>query len=635
MAGEFDDLVPQDKQQQAPADNISGFADLIPSNQKQNGFMDMVDGFNNSVRKLANGVLQPIAAASDAIGITNSFSNRLKQDTTQYQGIADVAAKNSPYLTGTGAFLGDLAKIGFTGAATGGLGLGGYASPTLVSRMGQQGLLGLTEGVAENGSVDERFNRGMYQGAAGALGQAAGEAIGAGLKASGSKIANKLFTGRTANEAADLINSGEKLTAGTATGNEALQNAEGYLAQLPIVGAKGAYKNISNDVVQKAENLLADQGIDVTGQGISNASRGELAKSISNETIAAEKLARASASQKYNLAKEFAEQNNISIPLNAAKAQAEDILAMKGSLAKEGFKSLSGVGSEGNIIDDFIKNNKISATSFEDLRKGLNNTIQNLKKGNDPAGMAQELGKLKSAMDSDLVNAGESIGGKYNELLTNARNEYISKVTPFKEEPILKRIMAGNVTPDELLNAATMAEKPDTAKTLMSHLTPKGQEDYTKALLLNAAQDSFEKGSNKFSARKFNTALQTMGETLDVLPDKLKAQVKGLQAVMTRADDILKESGKRRVFAPGVTSAAALSAGGIAGLIGGGAITKTLSTLLTNPKMVNQLIRLGGGELNEKTSESTIKYILKSLGTGVKKATVPMIGKEVGGYLSQ
>lgn len=606
---------PQNVEQAAPSGDEAEFAALINKQPEQSSFMDMVDSFNNSTRKLANGALQPIAAILDKVGATRNASAALAQDTAQYQSLADKAYASSPKAAAIGNFAGDLAKVGYTAAATGGLGFGGYAAPNAVARMGQQGLLAATTAGAEYGSLSER---GQAAGAAGAVGAGAQGLLGElvpfayqGAKEGVKNLANRAFTGSTPEAAAAALNAGQKLTAGMATGNEAIQTAEGYLAQLPLVGAKGNYKAIANQVDEQAKGFLGSQGLNVGEEAIENASMGNLATSIVDEAGIAERQARSLASGEYQKFRDIA--GTTPIPMTQAGKVADE--ALNSQAAKEGYAAADISGTkEGKILQSIQSMGQATPKTFETIRQDLGAAIKDIKKGGGDSRLLPILSQVKEGLDADLTNFGAQAGGAIETQLKTARDTYSNLVGPFKNEPILKRIKAGNVTPDELLNAATMGDKPNTAQTLMKNLTPKGKEDYSKALLLSAAENSFAQGTNKFSARKFGIALSNMGETFKALPKETQDKISGIKTVISRADDVLKEAGKKRVFAPGISAGVAFGSGGFWGLLGAAGATKALSYMLTNPKMVKQLVRLGGGELNEKTSTSTIKYIMDQVG---------------------
>lgn len=617
---EFSDLIPQKNGQAAPQPqqvSSNEFSDLIPKAEEHSAGTDFLDAFNNRVNSLASGALQGMAKLVSAVGVdTSNFQDKLAASRAVYQKAGEEAALRSPKAAFAGEVLGDIANIGYASAATGGLGTTN-AAPTLLGRATQQGALAGIESAAEYGTGEERLKRGAAGYALGAAGQGALEGVGYLAK----KGASALFN-RPVAEAAQALNEGQLMTAGMATGNEGLQATEGYLAQLPLVGAKANYKNIAGQVTDQAQNFIEGQGIGIADNvGVTGVSRGALANSIVNETQAAEKLARAQASQEYNVLKNMA--GDTPIELNSAKAAAEE--ALNPQALKEGFTYKDIKNSEqGKLLSDIMTNGKASPQAFEDIRGDLGGYIKDIKNGAGDSKLLPVLTKVKAAMDADLDAFGAKMGPEYQQQALKARQTYQDLVGPFKEKgSILNRIIKGNSTPDEILNAVTKANNPAAAKELMSNLTPKGQQDFSQALILNAAQKSFEPGANTFSARRFGIALNKMGETLTALPEEMQTKIKGLQKVFSLADDVLKEAPKRRVFVPGVSASAAAAMFGASAAYVLAPLTKTLSFALTNPKMVKQLVRLGGGQLNETVEKETVRQVLGAILTGFKSAALP------------
>lgn len=641
----FEDLLPQGKQMQqqpqaqrgAGGDNdIAGFEDLLPkqnsSSQSQSTAMDMIDSFNAKVSNLSTGALQGITKVMSAVGVdTAQFQEKLSKVNATYQKAGEEARQRSPKATIASDIAGDITNQIYTTAASGGLGIAN-PSASVAGRMAQQGTVAAAEGGLEYGTGEERLKRGAAGYLLGAAGQGAAEGVGYLAK----KGAQALFK-KPVQEAADLLNAGGQTTAGVATGSEALERAEGYLSQLPIIGAKGNYKKIAKNVNQQTKDFIESQGMQVSEDGIEGVSRESLATAVVSDAKVAEKAARATASKAYAEAQDFAMQNNIPVKLSSTKELADNLLQENSNLTKEGFdyKDISS-SPVGKMLKNISDSGEISATRFEALRQDIKAFGQDAATGKLDSSLTPVLKQMGKAMDNDLMATGEAIGGEYNKKLMNARDTYTKLVAPFKDNAVLDNMVNSTKSVDNKLKEGLVANAPNTAKTIMSNLTDEGKEKYGQALILNAAEKSFKSGSGEFDANLFNKSVKRMGETLNALPESTLTKLKGLQKIISSHSDILKEAGKKGFVVPGLSADIGFRTLGTVGAFVASPVVKGISWALTNPKMVRQLVRLGGGQLNKTTEKETIRQIIKNI---LKKSAIPTAAStgarnlEEGGYL--
>lgn len=595
---------------------------LFPNQQKtpQSAFMDAVDAFNAKVTNLAAGEMQLFAKGLQAVGVdTSQFQQRLAGVNQVYQAAGQQAAINSPKAALTGQILGDVANIVNTAAQAGPAGASALTSGagTVGGRVLQSAGLGATEAAAEYGNTEQRLERGAIGGALGALGQGVVEGIGAAGRGILGRIASK--NAPSVGEGA-LLNQVEPQTAGMLLGGDALQSATTKMANVPMgLGTKGAVKAAAKDVAEVANNTLSDLGV-------GKKSMSELGEALVNNIKTAEGSARTAANAAYNEAADFAVKNNIDIPLTATQKMAQDIITEKSGLASSGFSALS-PGKDAELLQNFVDNPQISAEKFESLRKALNARIRDFRKGADPDNMAGALSSLKQSMEVDLLNTGENIGGKYNELLQSARNLYQQTVVPFKENRILDRA-TGNLTidSDALLNQAISNNAPQKTAQIMKQLTPTAQKDFSAAILQKVSNNAMDNAGN-IDMVKLATGIKNLRETVDALPGDTKNIVKGLQTFISRAEPILKAAKADSSILGSAASTLATGAGGMALYLGainplhailGAAGSKGLAKMLTSKTIGNQLLRLNG--LTGQTKDETVKYILKQM---FKKSIIP------------
>lgn len=637
--GMFDDIpvVTQAGNKQAEQPKSGGMFDDIPESTKQSPnvggeqstFMDMVDSFNAKVTTLGAGALQGMAKGLQAVGVdTQNFQNKLGNVNATYQKYGEEARRNSPRATVVSDIVGDLANVTYTSAATGGLGLGS-TSGTAVGRALQQGSLAGLESASEYGSGEDRLKKGSAGFLLGSLGSGAIDSLGY----LGKTAASGLFK-RPVQAAADEINSGRSITAGQATENPTIQGTEEVLGKVPLVGAKGNVANAAQDIQNQANDVFDEFGV-------KSSSLGDKAGMFKKYINDAELKAKSKVSADYNKAADFLEKNNIDIPLSNAQATAQKILESNNTLTNKGFTAAK-LGPSGELLDNFAKSKSISANQFEDLRKLVGDKIGDFKKGSDPFGMYSKLTQIKKAMDDDLVAVEDNVGGEGAQLLKNARQSYIDNVKPFKDSKVLDK--AGNpvTNPDELLNQALKKDSPFQIGKIMEQLPPEGQKLTAAALIQKTINNATDKTTKILDLQKFNQKMNALGETVDALPEHLKAPIKGLQEVITNGDHILKTmkpDGKILSIVKGAVITAATAGAGLGYLsIPGVAIaavgSKLASYALTNPRMVKQLVRLAGGNLNKQTKTSTIKHILDSFIKTEFKAAPAAVGSASAEYLN-
>lgn len=614
----FSDLVPQQQaaQQQSNTDsgNNNPFSDLIPAGKNywdedhgafMNGikaFSDHVEaaatGFNRQIERLTTGAMQKGAQALGAVGIdTQGFQDKLAAYNAQQEQDNNLEAEKYPISQGIGAVAGALGKGILVGAPSAGASLGaqvaGYAGR------------GALEGASEYGdSKDSLINGAIAGGVAGAV-----PLIGAGIGAGLQKGAQALFKSpEQVQEAANMINGGQYITAGQATGNPIVQGVEKQLENIPIVGTGKGIQKATDSLATKVQQELSSVGADKT---IPN-------NSLSDSILRAYKNATDATNEAYSTANKLAEQSNAGdIPLNNSQAYMKNEIGKIQDLSKSsGFTFTDSTNSKlQKLVEDFSssEDKSVSPTSFETLRKSVGGVLDDLYKGNSDSNMIPIISQLKSKLDDDLTSYGDKTGGQISDAYNNARKVYTEQKAPFTdpENPLIKHALKGGDS-DQLFNSLTQNNKPERVKFLMDHLSEDDKTNFTAALFGKAVQGATN-NEGDVVLPKLATSLHKMGKTIDVLPDHEQSVARGLTKLISANEGMLTKSTTTANAVKGIAiGGAAMTA--LPVKIALAAFTKGVSSLLTNPVAVRGLVKLAGGDISKTMEHGLIHNLITLAG---------------------
>lgn len=622
MANPFDEIytansspTPNTNQGSSGA-NENPFNDIYNSQVAQNpndkywqedhgAFMAGVEGFNQSIGKLATGVLQ---AGTSLFGGSQALD---QYQQGQQQELA-LAQQKHPIATTLGTVAGEVAKGAAVGAPS--------ASASLGAQFVGYGARAAGLAAAEYGSLDDRIERGLVSGAVGG-------ALGAGSSYLLNKISQKLFPDEAiAQKAADVYNEGGYLTLGQATNNESIMNAERGLSNIPLVG--------TNKGVQKATGLVEDQATRaLKALGVNSSTKADLGEEVLNSIDRGYKAATKKTNDAYNLFLEQAKSSgagNITLEnaQTAAQAAAKKIADLTDNVNPS--QSFSSVGPKNpaisNLLDDFsnvggeIKS--ISPSSFDTLRKSLGGVIKDVKASGKDLDLLGDLKNIQNGLDQDLTNYGQSAGKNLNELLNNARQIYQEEKLPFKQLDFLRRGTKEGVNVDTFMNSLMVNDQPSTVSLLMKNLDNEGKNAFSSSLFNKVVANSTDRQGNT-NFLKIADQLRRMNGTIKALPDEQQHLVNGLKKLIGDNEAFLRKGGTMGdKFAQG---AAAIGAGGAAfisptNLMTGGAILSGISQILTNPRAVKALIKFGGGKIDKASSGALKDLFLQGVQSSVEGA---------------
>lgn len=593
---------------------------------KQGTLMDMVDIFNAEVNKFATGqlnLLSPILPESINKNVQSSYS-ALQQAGKE----ADI---KHPYLGVIPKVAGGITNVTYAAPQLGTAGVGALyktvgTAGSQLGRMAAAGGLTAAEQVMEPGTIGERTGRGLGGFLSGAIGQKVGESIGSGVGA--------LFSRPTA-EAAEQMAQGAKMTLGQATQNPKIQAAETFLSGIPIVGSKGNIQKAAQSIENKAENVLLDD------LALGKMDTSDLAKKAASGVIEARDKGKLLTNAAYSKALKTAEEEGIDINLANTQQVAQTALDESGKLANWGM-SLKGT-KIGDTLEKIANNDHIAGTEFDALRKRIGNKAAALAKGNDEEGVGHYLTEIKKAMDMDLENQGMFTGGKFGQELTTARDTWSQFVKPFKENPTLKKGTKDYVDPDELLTSAVSGTHPTRTKEVMSLLSPETQEDFSKAAIQKAVDNAVDRQSGDVDFINLSKSLHKMRDVIPKMPKDISTAVDGLRKLLAQNEYILQAAkpnkgltsqGHAALYTGLGTATGAGYAGGIASgvlaALGVGGGIKLVSSMLTNPTVVRQLTRIGGGKISKPAMEGTVKHLWQNeILPILKGAAIPGISTQV------
>jgi hypothetical protein len=447
------------------------------------------------------------------------------------------------------------------------------------------------------------------------------------------------------------------MTLGQATGNKKVQALEGFLSGIPLLGTKSNMQNAAETIDSIAGNTLDKLGVNKEN----TANLGNMVKQEVKNTY---KTATNITDKTYDTAFKIGEMEGQTIPNEVV----DQSIAKINSLANdENLKSLNIMpqysvklpngqlspaknlqdaqqlmtpGAQivqtepgnklGKLLEDLQGKQDISPANFDRLRKTLKNNITTLSTTDKDA--ASGLIDIKNALDTDL-NLTSATGSHFGNALQYARDTFQKYKAPFKDNKVLADIVnpMKNISGTDILARATKFGNEDLTNTIMSNITPTGKEAFTTALIQKAAKSSLDVDGQTLDMNKLLTNIHKIGESTNALPTRSKLALKGLQDVLYRGRDVIEAAKPTK----SISGQAYATWGGILGALGGSAAAgsglgliagvaapfavKGLSSMLTNPKVVRQLIRLGQGSLTAPAKDATIKYILE-------KSIIPGIG---------
>lgn len=621
MANPFDEIytansspTPNTNQGSSGA-NENPFNDIYNSQVAQNpndkywqedhgAFMAGVEGFNQSIGKLATGVLQ---AGTSLFGGSQALD---QYQQGQQQELA-LAQQKHPIATTLGTVAGEVAKGAAVGAPS--------ASASLGAQFVGYGARAAGLAAAEYGSLDDRIERGLVSGAVGG-------ALGAGSSYLLNKISQKLFPDEAvAQKAADVYNEGGYLTLGQATNNESIMNAERGLSNIPLVG--------TNKGVQKATKLVEDQATrGLKELGANSSTKADLGEEVLNSIDRGYKAATKKTNDAYNLFLEQAQSSGAgNIPLEnaqkAAQAASQKISALTDNVNPS--QSFSSIGPKNpaivNLLDDFNIGDDIKSIdpgSFDTLRKSLGGIIKDVKANGKDLDLLGDLKDIQKGLDQDLTNYGQAAGNNLNQLLQNARQIYQEEKLPFKQLDFLKRGTKEGVNVDTFMNSLMVNDQPNTVSLLMKNLDEDGKSAFSSALFNKVVQNATDRQGD-IDFLKITDQLRRMNGTIKALPEEQQHLVNGLKKLIGNNEAFLRKGGTMGdKFAQ---SAAAIGAGGAAfisptNLMTGGAVLGGISQILTNPKAVKALIRFGGGKIDKANSSALRDLFLQGVQSSVEGA---------------
>lgn len=541
-----------------------GFAPVMEAASALQTAGDIASGFNKPIGDLARGALQLALPqqAEKALGLAQQ-QKAAEQEYAQAKQSSPIGARLG-YGAGT---LGSAAMI--PGGATKTVGQAALTG----ARAG-----GLYAGLQYTPEGQSRFLN--------VLGGMAGGAIGGGIFAGagnlGRYLGKKIFA-RTIPQAEQFMGeaakAGLKPTVGQVTGRDSIQLAEVGLSKFPGIGMKGKFKDQVDILNSKVKDFM--QTLPKLDNTVGQSLKDNISKDFTKQKIVA--------SAKYKIFnKELA---NSKEPVVPTQLQREiNSIVSNEKLLPETLQSPQSKRLI-DMLEPIGQIKQLSPAQAIKLRRNLQNTYEELSK---LSGEERRIAaRLKASFDNDL----QTYAQKNPKLISSfqaANESYAKNVGKYLNDPVLSKVIRGDIDGDQILNSAVKNERPELVSKVIQNLNPKGRGILRSAIMRKAYNNSLD--SNKeLKLVTFSKNLDKLGDTLKYAFNKQqKQELKGIQTFMQNMSEGIAAGQAKQSVLPGVlgTSAGIISwinpiTGAQIGLTIGG-----LSKVLASPKTSKLLIQL-------------------------------------------
>lgn len=575
------------------------------------------------VGKVGAGLLQPIAIAGDTVnkGINSVLGTNLStgaeaQVKADSRALGALADKKRLQANRTGF---DAPKLVGEIAATAPAFMVGAGGATMTARAADQAVRGAAVGGLQLAdSSDERLYNMAGGAIGGALGQAGGEVVGAGLSKVGTKLVNA-SKGRMKPKAQEISDLGKQYNVRTSAGDiskgSVTVRTETQLERVPVIGMVKFREGQHAEAIKASEKKLAElQGkmdstafktipkIEQAAQaGNRNAAR---VLGIVNDADDAGKILQASlevkafrqsqiASAKYDRVEEAvqASGNDIVAPTKTVSALDDAIAKQEASLAPDNtlLRELTEISE--NVADatkakDF-QNMRVLRSQLGDLAEKYGAPIN----GNKAA--AKVFGDIRKAVDDDISDFATSAGGNIKRLYQEA-DKFYKGVMRGKEAAFAKAMKSSK--PDEIYNAFIKTGKGDGAENFYNALDAKGQAALRFQMADTAASKAWNENREAFSPARFAGEFERLSEPYGrIFKGDDKKQMDGFVKLMRHVERAgqFKENPPTGIRANDLALAAGATATAMASpalAIGGASITALTKLLFTTNSGKNLLL---------------------------------------------